>query len=621
MLENIVPFAPVIQSVSPPSLTSQLIAVAVVILQRTLRHNRIKTNRPILDRYDFIVVGSGTAGSILAGRLTENPDWNVLVLEAGGPQTITTDTPSFARQEVSSEVDWGYRTISQLPNAGLAFDGHVAIPRGKVVGGSHNLNYLVYSRGNRKDFDTWSQKFGATGWSYKEVLPYFLRSENNTDVKIVAADPDYHSITGNVPIYTPHSPDGIITLFKDTLIARGVPLIDQNGPSQIGINYFQQTIFPENSTRATTASVFLEPNINRRNLQVLTDAFVTKILFNRTDDGLLVAIGVEYHHQNQTSRVYADREVLLSAGSINSPQLLMLSGIGPRAHLQQFGLETLIDLPVGFNLKDHILVPLDYEILNSSLVTSGIDWTLDNMYRNFINGSGPLSLFPLVYMYFNSRLNSELDWPDLQIDFNVNPLSSNLESLVQPYSERYRDKWRQYYRPYLEKRQRLNVLCFHYRPRSSGRLTLRSSNPYDHPIIDTRYLTDSYDIESMIEVIATGLEIAEMEPLRQYVRLYRQPIPGCELCPDEPNLAKCRSYLECYARTLTTTVGHQVGTCRMGFNRNDSVVNPRLLVHGTKNLRVIDGSIFPIITNGNTNAPIMMIAERAIDLIKDDHHF
>ncbi|OTF81812.1 glucose dehydrogenase-like protein [Euroglyphus maynei] len=603
---------------SLPSLTVQLLTVSVILLQRTIRHNSINTKRQIADQYDFLVVGSGTAGAIIAARLTENPDITVLVLEAGQQQTVTTDTPSWARQEVRTEVDWGYETTSQLPYSGRAFDGHVGLPRGLVVGGSHNLNYLVYSRGNPKDFDSWVEEFGTTGWSYQEVLPYFLRSENNTDPKINAINPAYHSTNGPVPVMTPKNPDPIISIFKEELMKRGIPEVDQNGPTQLGINYFQQTIY-ENATRATTASVFLEANDKKPNLQILTRAFVTRILFSETrdSDDRITAIGLEFEHNNQTRRVYAKREVILSAGSINTPQLLMLSGVGPAEHLSEFGIETLVNLPVGYNLKDHIFVQLDYEIFNESLITSGIDWTLENMYYNFVDFVGPLSQFPIVYMYFNSRMNNETDWPDLQIDFTVSPLVNDLEQIASRYGSVYRDQWRDYYRPHVGQRNRLGILCFHYRPHSTGRLYLNSSNPHDFPLMDTRYLTDQYDVDSMIEVISTALELASMPPFDQYVRLYRQPIPGCQLCPNGP-IWKCRSYLECYARTVTTTVGHQVGTCKMG-NTNDSVVDPRLRVRGVNRLRVIDGSIFPHITNGNTNAPIMMFAEYGSDMIRQDN--
>lgn len=616
-----------------PSLSVQLIAVSVIVLQRTLHHNQITTRLPVTEAYDFVVVGAGTAGSILAARLSENPAVRVLLLEAGGPQTVTTDAPSYAREEVRTEVDWGYQTTSQSPFAGNAFDGHVAIPRGRVVGGSHNLNYLVYSRGNRRDYDSWANDLGATGWNYSEVLPYFLRSENNIDLRLVSDNPGYHSTRGPVTVQTPSDPDPIITLFRQFIADKGYPIVDQNGISQLGINYFQQTIY-KNATRSTTASAYLEANYGRPNLQVLTKAFVTKILFRNTSSGGLQAIGVEYHHENQTKRVFATREVLLCAGkqefppkiqtlnsdlsgSINTPQLLMLSGIGPRDHLSSFGIQTLVDLPVGFHLKDHVFVQFDFEIFNTSLITSGIDWTVTNMYRYFANSNGPLAIFPLVFMYLNSVYNNQTDWPDLQIDFNVAPVANDLNYLVSGYSSRTQDAWRNYYRDHVGQRNRLGVLAFHYRPRSEGRLYLNSSNPYDPPLLDTRYLTEQYDVDAMIDVARKALMMMHLSPFNQYVKLYRQPIPGCRLCERGP-IWDCREYLECYVRAVTTTVGHQVGTCRMGSG-NNSVVDPRLRVRGVERLRVVDGSIYPEITNGNTNAPVMMFAEYATDMIRADN--
>ena len=296
----------------------------------------------------------------------------------------------------------------------------------------------------------------------------------------------------------------------------------------------------------------------------------------------------------------------------------MLSGVGPRDHLSHFGINTLVDLPVGFNLKDHVYVQLDYEVLNSSLVTSGIEWNLENMYRNFINNAGPLSQLPFVFMYLNSQYNNQTDWPDIQIDFNMAPLEDTMDQIVAEYPPETRDAWRKYYQGHVGDKNRLGVLCFHYRPHSIGRLYLNSTNHHQHPILDTRYLTDPYDINAMVEVISRALEMTHMYPFNQYIKLYRQPIPGCQLCPNTP-IWKCRSYMECYARAVTHTVGHQVGTCKMG-NSSDTVVDPRMRVRGVNSLRVIDGSIYPEITNGNTNAPVMMFAEYGVDMLRQDNN-
>ena len=287
------------------------------------------------------------------------------------------------------------------------------------------------------------------------------------------------------------------------------------------------------------------------------------------------------------------------AGSINTPQILILSGIGPRDHLNQLGIQTQVDLPVGYNLKDHVYVQYDFEVLDMNLITSGIDWTLENMYRYFVNSAGPLSQFPLVFMYLNTPYNNETDWPDIQIDFNVDPVGNDLESLVAGYRPEEREDWRNYYRDHVGQRNRMGILCFHYRPHSEGRLTLNSTDPHDAPLLNTRYLTDPYDIASMVEVTRRALQMAHQPPFTRLLRLYQQPIPGCTLCSSGP-IWQCDSYLECYARAVTSTVGHQVGTCKMG-NGTDSVVDPRMRVRRVNRLRVVDGSIYPTITNGNTN--------------------
>jgi len=264
------------------------------------------------------VIGAGSAGSIVASRLTENPNVSVLVLEVGGPQTVLTAMPAFERRLLGSDVDWAYRTTAQR-GAGLAYGGHVPIPRGRVVGGSHNLNFMVYSRGNRRDFDRWANVYGATGWTYEEVLPYFLRTENNTDPNVVYANPGYHSTRGRMAVSTPTNPDPILLKFMDMVVSNGFPIVDQNGPSQVGINLFQQTIYP-NATRSTTASVFLEAYRSRPNLQVITRAFATKILFtnNTTNNNATVrAVGVVFENNGTNYTVYANKEIISCAGIID----------------------------------------------------------------------------------------------------------------------------------------------------------------------------------------------------------------------------------------------------------------------------------------------------------------
>ena len=294
----------------------------------------------------------------------------------------------------------------------------------------------------------------------------------------------------------------------------------------------------------------------------------------------------------------------------------MLSGIGPQDHLNDLGIQTLVNLSVGYNLKDHVHVQLDYEVLNESLITSDNQLTTENLYQYYTNWSGPLAQFPLTFQYLNSPYNTQPDWPDIQVDLNVAPVGNNLSQLVANKEVRI-SEWEDYYRPHLGQNNRLVLLCFHYRPRSIGRLYLQSTNPHVYPLLDTNYLTDPYDIAALMDAVRKALMLAMSGEFSHYVKLWQQPIPGCTLCNDRA-IWQCDSYLECYARTITNTVGHQVGTCKMG-NGTDSVVDERLRVRNVTSLRVVDASVYPEITNGNTNAPTIMIAEYGSQMIRDDN--
>lgn len=599
-------------------LALQLVSVALLVLQRTLRHNRVSSDRAIQSHYDFVVVGAGSAGSVVASRLSESAAASVLVLEAGGPETVI--MPALAPGLAGTEVDWSYRTVSQSPRAGNANAGHVHLTRGRVLGGGHNLNFLGYSRGNRRDYDRWATEYGATGWSYREVLPYFRRSENNVDEKIVAENGQYHGTTGPMVVQTPSIVDPIVTIILDTLVGMGYPQTDQNGHQQLGINHFQQTIFL-NGTKSTTASAYLEPFFDRSNLQVVTRTLVTRILFESTStvDGTLPrAIGVEYEREGgHRKRVFAKREVILSAGSINTPQLLMLSGIGPREHLTQRGLATLVDLPVGFNLMDHVQVLFDFTVLPSNLTSSSSTLSIENMYEYFTYRPSPLARFPMLYMYMNTDYNqAQPDWPDVQITFNVLPVPNDLDTLVNQKTDRA--AWREYYRPHVGESNHLVVGGTLFRAASRGRVMLNDTDVYGSPLIDPRYLSEPEDLARFVEVTRRALYLTHRPPLSRWLRMWQGPIPGCELCDDLP-IWECVTYIECYIAALAMTVNHQAGTTKMGQGP-DSVVDPQLRVHNVRGLRVIDGSIMPAITNGNVNAPIVMIAERGAQFIRDEHH-
>lgn len=296
------------------SLTVQLITVSAIILQRTVIHNDLASRNSWNSTYDFIVIGAGSSGAVVAARLTDNPSVNLLLLEVGGPQTVLTDMPALENSLLgdTQEYDWGYVTTPQ-EGAGLAFTNHsIPYPRGRVIGGSSNLNYMTYNRGNRRDFDNWAENLGCNGWSYDDVMPYFLRSENNTDRRIVKENPRYHSTTGRVSVSSPRNPDPIVLKYIPIAASAGYKYTDLNGPTQNGQMIAQQTI-NLNATRASTGNAYLESIRGRRNFHLVSRAFVTRILIRNTTSGQQ-AYGVHFQRHGRYYNVTARKEIIVSAG-------------------------------------------------------------------------------------------------------------------------------------------------------------------------------------------------------------------------------------------------------------------------------------------------------------------
>ncbi|KAI2807427.1 hypothetical protein BLOT_005362 [Blomia tropicalis] len=609
------------------ALSTQLLTVAILSLQRQIYHNR-GMNRTTWDpTYDFVIVGGGTAGSVLAGRLSENPNVKVLLLESGPPIQLTTEMlpTSFA-----FHYDWGYRTVRQQ-NAGFAFRNHsVVVNRGRILGGSHSINFAVYTRGNQHDYDSWANHYGAIGWDYRSVLPYFLRSQNQTDPKFVARNPRFHSTTGPLEVSTVPNPNPIQIRWNNALIQSGWPDGDLSDmENQYGTVIMQTTQSATNWTRQTTASAYVEANIGRPNLHVLVNSHVTRILFDNSGPKPK-AIGVEFvrnQDMSQKFKVMASREVLLSAGSINTPQLMMLSGIGPRSHLEELGIPILLDLPgVGVGLQEHQVTIMDFEVTNSSDIINVDQYNglnVRNLYQFLLHSRGPLTGEPIAQAYVATGINGDINWPDGIVYMVVSQYAPDFDTVFANnyYDPANREAWRTYLSQYLNNNKHFVLGFSQFRPLSRGTIRLASTNPLHAPLIDPQYFSEPKDLVSTVKIAITALKVMESPLMAPYVKNTQIPIPGCERwwCIDRP-LSQCYKYLKCMIQTNSYTTFHPVGSCSMGnVTSTNACVDERLRVRGINSLRIIDASVMPSVPNCNTNAPTIMIAERASDLLKYDN--
>jgi choline dehydrogenase len=509
---------------------------------------------PAADVYDYVIVGAGTAGCVLARRLLERSDATVLLLEAGGshdrPAVRATDIASMTSLWAPPETSWGYRTV---PQEGC--DGReIPIAQGRIVGGGSSINAMLYVRGNRRDFDHWNY-LGNEGWSYGDLLPCFKRAESYP-----VGDPRYRGTTGPLQIADLDNPAEISTAFVNATKELGftADVSDYNGDQQENAGFFYQSLRTPANERSSAASAYLGPALGNSRLTLRTGAHATRLLLR---DGR--ALGVEYVRDDLLERATATAEVIVSCGAFASPRLLMSSGIGPADELRSLGISPVVSLPgVGRNLQDHLLF--------------GVGWACSA-------AQSPPRLLAEAGLFLRSRAGLENASPDLQ--FFVGP--------VQYFDDKYKIDGPGFtFAPIL------------VQPRSRGAVRLRSADPMELSIIDPGYLRAGADVDALV----TGIEIA-----RQLVHASSfTGLRGRELAPGAG--VTDRAGLVRYVRQSASTVWHPVGTCRMGHDP-DAVVDPRLRVHGTDGLRVIDASVMPTITAGNTEAPVVALAEKAADLM------
>ncbi|KAF7493593.1 Glucose dehydrogenase -like protein [Sarcoptes scabiei] len=476
---------------------------------------------------------------------------------------------------------------------------------------------MMYVRGSRYDFDEW-ESLGARGWSYRDVLPYFIRSEDNQDPQY--AYNGFHGRGGPLTVQTSRTISPLAHTFIEAGKYFGYPNIDINGPSQYGFMIPQATI--RRSGRCSTAKAYLLGDAKyRKNLHVVTFAFVIKILFNEFKE----AIGIIFDRFGVRHRVYARKEIVLSAGSINTAQLLMLSGVGPKNELSRHGIPVIADLPVGLNLQDHIY-PLGLNFIpDERFRPKGKHWSyiqsrvhnVGNIVKYLTLGRGLIAsiggLEGLGFIRSRFANTTFTDWPDFEIHFLSGCISSDDGMHFKDSINLNEQQWQNVFFPFVQK-ECYTLLPVMLRPKSVGYIKLKSANPYDHPIIDPKYFSHPEDLEKMADAMKISFQIGNSLPFR---RKYRSKpsgriVPGCELYP-----IYSRNYMKCVAQTLTATIYHPVGTCKMGDpNDPTTVVDYELRVKGVYRLRVADGSVMPKITSGNTNAPIIMIGEKASDLIR-----
>ncbi len=531
--------------------------------------------------FDYVVVGAGSSGCVIAGRLSEDPGCRVLLLEAGrSDRTRYCTKPGMVSiihtvPQVKKKFDWGYYTKQQSN----ALERKIPYPRGKVLGGSSSINGMVFVRGNRKNYDDWAAA-GCDGWSYDEVLPYFKRFESFDE-----GDPAFRGHEGPVHVTRRKDVSPVSAALRTAISEScGVPVLeDYNAGEQKGASFVQMNA--KNGLRYSTSEAYVEPARNRDNFTVEIGAQVLRVVI---ENGR--AVGVEISHKGKREIIRASKEVVLSAGAVGSPQLLMLSGIGPADHLGELGVDVLADLPVGKNLHDHLFVPLVFLAPKAGHKGTAFHF-LGGMIKEFAKGGTWFGQTVFEVMAFVGSGLGANGTPDLQI-----------HSLPWAYPAPNMDAPG---RPKVDKRPAITVQPTMIYPKSRGSLRLASADPGDAPIIDPNFLSDPADADLLMRGIEMTRDFMSGGSIQG--ELKGELHPGADFS-DKTALRKELPNRVC-------TVYHPVGTCRMG-NDDAAVVDAQLRVRGVEGLRVADASIMPSITGGNTNAPCIMIGEKAADLIR-----
>lgn len=572
--------------------------------------------------FDFIVVGGGSAGATVAARLSEIPEWNVLLLEAGGDPPANTEVPLRYSEALTSDVDWTFITEPEPHLFGGLERGRSTVSRGLMLGGSSSMNAMMYLRGTKRDFDEW-ERLGNVGWGFGDVLPYFVKSENFTGSDD-RRDPVPHGRGGPLTISPLVSIDPAYSAVTEgNRLLRLAELDDTNRFAPPAVGYGPMDFTVRDGLRCSTLKAFLLPASGRPNLFVAKNVRVTRVVMQRIsapDGGKYTrALGVEYATPSgQTKRVYGFREVILSAGVIMSPQILMVSGVGPAGHLRKHGIHVISDLPVGYNYQDHVsfagLAFSDRKNRSRADISRESSELTQATFDLVSRGVGTMGLTNLVsFVDTASKGRADIQVVYIRFPFNTTRNTPNKRSRMSNlfgYSDRVSTEY-----------DDLNMLSdtvlaipINVDGRSTGRVFLRSGDPMARPKIHTNFLSHDDEIETLLRGIDFVVKLSKTKPMVD-AGLVLEPVafPDCVA-----HAWGTRDYWVCAIRNVATSFYHPVGTCRMGPARDHrTVVDTMLHVKGVHGLRVIDSSIMPKVVSVNTNAATIMIAEKGSDIIKE----
>lgn len=526
--------------------------------------------------YDYIVIGAGSAGCVVAARLIQQNAGSVLLLEAGGKDSSPFHSMPATVVQVFQQKSWPYMTVAQKH----CNNREMIIAQGKVLGGGSSVNGMIYIRGQHEDYDDWVKDWNCPGWGYRDVLPYFKRAEDNESLS-----GEFHSQDGPLPVSENRYRHPMTMAFVRAGQEMGLPYVnDFNGASQDGVGFYQTTT--RNGARASTARTYLKSVRDNSKLTVVTDALAHKVI---VENGR--ATGVKFSEKDGAPIIArARKEVILSAGAFGSPKILMLSGIGPKEHLESLGIKTLVNLPVGKNFHDHLHLSLNAtthkhnSILGEDKGLRGIK----HMLQWLAFRSGLLTSNILEGGGFVDSQN--VGRPDIQFMFL--PVMDNFDNTpgeAPPAAE-----------------HGLTVKVGHLRPKARGQVRLRSIDPADMPLIDPNYLGDEDDLQGQIRAVQAGLKLMQQPSLKRLIKKI--------VAPENIDWQDTAG-IETFVRQAIKTVYHPGGTCCLGIDPGSSVVDLQMRVHGVPNLRVIDLSVCPQIASGNTNAPAIMLGERGADFI------